>query len=119
MELTRYVSSQSINAALDVLVVKIETDGGLVGWGEVSSAPLTICRNSRQAPARASEISPVMLGRDPRQVAAILRDVSAALRGHGNAKTALEMVRGISRRRHTACRSSTYGADVYRIPCRC
>ncbi|MCU9850574.1 mandelate racemase, partial [Defluviimonas sp. WL0024] len=33
----------------------------------------------------------MVLGRDPRRVAAILADIAAALRGHGNAKTALEM----------------------------
>ena len=32
-----------------------------------------------------------MLGRDPHRVRAIIADVAAALRGHGNAKTALEM----------------------------
>ncbi|ESZ29397.1 MULTISPECIES: mandelate racemase/muconate lactonizing enzyme family protein [unclassified Mesorhizobium] len=92
MELTRYVSSQSINPALDVLVVKIETDGGLVGWGEVSSAPpYYLPELSAGAREGIRHVSPAVLGRDPRQVAAILRDVSAALRGHGNAKTALEM----------------------------
>ncbi|MCP5093229.1 MAG: mandelate racemase/muconate lactonizing enzyme family protein, partial [Gammaproteobacteria bacterium] len=32
-----------------------------------------------------------VLGRDPRQVLSVLGDIGAALRGHGNAKTALEM----------------------------
>ncbi|RWE18375.1 MAG: hypothetical protein EOS76_16555 [Mesorhizobium sp.] len=39
MELTRSVTSQSIDPALDLLVIKIETNTGLVGWGEVVSAP--------------------------------------------------------------------------------
>ena len=92
MELTRYVSSQSIDPSLDVLVVKIETDGGLIGWGEVCSAPpYYLPELSAGAREGIRHVAPVVIGRDPGQVAAILRDVSAALRGHGNAKTALEM----------------------------
>lgn len=92
MELTRYVASQSINPALDVLVVKIECDDGLTGWGEVCSAPpYYLPELSAGAREGIRHVAPVVLGRDPRQVAAILGDISAALRGHGNAKTAIEM----------------------------
>ncbi|MEO1192074.1 MAG: mandelate racemase/muconate lactonizing enzyme family protein [Pseudomonadota bacterium] len=92
MELTRYVASQAIDPALDVLVVKIETDGGLIGWGEVCSAPpYYLPELSAGAREGICHVSPLVLGRDPRQVAAIIRDINAALRGHGNAKTALEM----------------------------
>lgn len=92
MELTRYVTSQSIDPALDVLVVKIESDDGQVGWGEVCSAPpYYLPELSAGAREGIRHVAPVVLGRDPRQVAAIFSDISAALRGHGNAKTALEM----------------------------
>lgn len=92
MELTRYVSSQSIDPALDVLVVRIETGDGLSGWGEVCSAPpYYLPELSAGAREGIRHVAPMVLGRDPRQIAAILHDVSAALRGHGNAKTALEM----------------------------
>ena len=92
MELTRYVSSQKIDPALDVLVVKVESDDGLVGWGEVCSAPpYYLPELSAGAREGIKYVAPIVLGRDPRQVASILRHVSDALRGHGNAKTALEM----------------------------
>ncbi len=92
MELTRYVASQSINPSLDVLVVKIETDDALTGWGEVCSAPpYYLPELSAGAREAIVHVAPVVLGRDPRHVAAIFADISAALRGHGNAKTALEM----------------------------
>ncbi len=92
MELTRYVASQTIDPALDVLVVRIDTDAGLTGWGEVCSAPpYYLPELSAGAREGIVYVAPVVLGRDPRQVAAILGDISAALRGHGNAKTALEM----------------------------
>lgn len=92
MDLTRYVATQSIDPTLENLVVKIETDSGLVGWGEVVSAP-PYYHPQLSAGARAGilHVSPVVLGRDPRQVAAVLFDISAALRGNGNAKTGLEM----------------------------
>lgn len=92
MELTRYVTSQSINPELDVLVVKLETDTGLVGWGEVASAPpYYLPELSAGGREGIRHVAPVVLGKDPRQVARILDNISAALRGHGNAKTALEM----------------------------
>lgn len=92
MELTRYVASQAIDPALDVLVAKIETDGGLAGWGEVCSAPpYYLPELSAGAREGIRHVAPVVLGRDPRRAAAIMHDVAAALRGHGNAKTALEM----------------------------
>ena len=92
MELTRYVSSQSVAPALDTLVVKIETDSGLIGWGEVCSAPpYYLPELSAGAREGIRHVAPVVLGRDPRQVLSILHDINTALRGHGNAKTALEM----------------------------
>ncbi|MER8436853.1 mandelate racemase/muconate lactonizing enzyme family protein [Mesorhizobium sp. M1312] len=92
LDLTRYVASQSFDPALDDLVVKIETDNGLVGWGEVVSAPpYFLPEISAGAREGIRHVAPVVLGRDPRQVAAIFHDVALALRGHGNAKAALEM----------------------------
>ncbi len=92
MELTRYVASQTMDPALDVLVVKIETDTGLAGWGEVCSAPpYYLPELSAGAREAILHVAPLALGREPCPPAAIMRDVSAALRGHGNAKTALEM----------------------------
>ncbi len=92
MELTRYVASQSIDPALDTLVVRIETDSGLIGWGEVCSAPpYYLPELSAGAREGIRHVAPLVLGRDPRQVLSVLGDIGAALRGHGNAKTALEM----------------------------
>jgi len=92
MDLTRYVASQAFGPVLDVLVVKIDTDSGLTGWGEVCSAPpYYLPELSAGAREGIRHVAPVVLGRDPRQVAADLREVSAALRRHGDAEIALEM----------------------------
>ena len=92
MELTRYVTSQSINPPLDIVVVKLETKCGLVGWGEVCSAPpYYLPELSAGARAGICYVAPLVLGRAPREAARIMHDIAAALRGHGNAKTALEM----------------------------
>lgn len=92
MELTRYVATQKIDPSLHVLVVRVDTDTGLTGWGEVCSAPpYYLPELSAGAREGILYVAPVVLDRDPRSIAAILGDVSAALRGHGNAKTALEM----------------------------
>ena len=92
MELTRYVASQAIDPALDVLVVKLETDTGLIGWGEVCSAPsYYLPELSAGAREAICYVAPVVLGRDPRQTISVIADIASTLRGHGNAKTALEM----------------------------
>lgn len=92
MELTRYVSTQSIKPVLEDLVVRIETDDGLTGWGEVCSAPpYYLPELAAGAQAGIVHVAPLVLKRDPRQVSAIVSAVGMALRGHGNAKTALEM----------------------------
>ncbi len=92
MDLTRYVASQKIDPKLETLVVRIDTDTGLIGWGEVCSAPpYYLPELAAGAREGIMHVAPVVLGRDPRQVRAIIADVASALRGHGNAKTALEM----------------------------
>lgn len=91
MDLTRYVAAQRIDPQLETLVVRLDTACGLTGWGEVCSAP-PYYAPALSAGARAGilHVAPLVLDRDPRQVRAIIGDIGAALRGHGNAKTALE-----------------------------
>jgi cis-L-3-hydroxyproline dehydratase len=92
MSLTRYVADQIIDPQLTTVIVRIDTDDGLSGWGESCSAP------SYYLPELSSgtrdgiiHVAPLVLGHDPRQIRVLYQRVQQALRGHGNARTALDM----------------------------
>ena len=92
INLTRYVANQIIRPKLDTLVVRIDTNNGLTGWGEACSAPpYYLPELSSGARDGIVHVAPLILGQDPRQVRALYHKVEQALRGHGNAKTALDM----------------------------
>src|SRR5262249_20255582 len=88
--LTRYVVGQ--NSTLEALIVRMETDDGLVGWGESCSAPSYYLPELPAATlGGAVHAAPLILNCDPRQIRWLYHEVSHALRGHGNSKTALDM----------------------------
>lgn len=76
----------------DSLVVRLDTDAGITGWGEM--APLGAFYDpSFATAARAgfAEIAPLLIGQDPRQVIAINRRMDLHLKGHPYAKSAIDM----------------------------
>src|SRR3990172_9195608 len=58
----RYGNSQGLRAGRSTTVLRIQTDDGLVGWGE-GSAALASAKD-----VVAAQLAPVVLGRDPRDV---------------------------------------------------
>lgn len=86
------VSGGRTSYGFDSTVIRIDTDEGLTGWGEM--APLgTTYDPSFAAGARAAvaEIAPSLIGEDPRQHRAIYRRMLAALKGHPYARSAIDM----------------------------
>ena len=76
----------------DSVVVRIEADNGLVGWGE--STPFGtnyIASHARGARAGIEEIAPHLIGRDPRNVDRINDAMDEALTGHNHAKSAIDL----------------------------
>jgi L-alanine-DL-glutamate epimerase-like enolase superfamily enzyme len=76
----------------DSTVVRIETDSGLVGFGEIT--PLgAVYLPSYAAGARAgiSELAPQLIGLDPRDVDVVSRAMDVALKGHPYVKSAIDM----------------------------
>ena len=79
-------------STFDSTIVAIETDCGLVGWGEV--CPL----GSSYLPGYAAgdrtgiaELAPHLIGDDPRQVDRVYKRMDGALRGHAYVKSALDI----------------------------
>src|SRR5262249_46609515 len=85
--ITRNVADQS-QSLLETMVVRMETDDGLVGWGESCSAPSYYLPELAAATfGGAIHVAPLILNRDPRRIRCLYCDISQALRGHGNSKT--------------------------------
>jgi L-alanine-DL-glutamate epimerase-like enolase superfamily enzyme len=76
----------------DSTIVRIDTDAGLTGWGEM--APLGAFYDpSFAAGARAAlaELGPSLIGADPLQTTALNRRMDHVLKGHPYAKSAIDM----------------------------
>lgn len=77
---------------LDSTVVRLETDDGLVGWGEACPwGPTYLPAHGRGVRAGIAELAPTVLGRDPRQVEVLDQAMDRALPGHLYAKAALDI----------------------------
>lgn len=76
----------------DSTVVRIETDAGIVGHGEVCPlGPAYLPAYAAGARAGIAELGPVLIGHDPTHVDRITRTMDAALKGHPYAKSALDV----------------------------
>jgi L-alanine-DL-glutamate epimerase-like enolase superfamily enzyme len=76
----------------DSLIVRLHTNAGLEGWGEM--APLGAFYDAAfAAGARAAlaELAPVILGQDPTQIEALGRRMDFHLKGHAYTKSAIDM----------------------------
>jgi cis-L-3-hydroxyproline dehydratase len=76
----------------DSLIVRLDTNAGLEGWGEM--APLGAFYDAAfAAAARAAlaELAPIILGQDPAQVAALGQRMDFHLKGHPYTKSAIDM----------------------------
>jgi len=76
----------------DSTIIRIDTDSGLVGWGEM--APLGAFYDpafAAGARAAIAELAPSLVGQDPLQTGAINRRMDHVLKGHPYAKSAIDM----------------------------
>jgi L-alanine-DL-glutamate epimerase-like enolase superfamily enzyme len=78
--------------AFDSTIVRVDTDAGLSGWGEVCPlGPFYLPAYAAGARAGIAELVPALLGEDPRQLARLNWRMDAALKGHPYVKSALDM----------------------------
>lgn len=76
----------------DSTLVRIETDEGVTGWGEVCPlGPFYLPAYAAGARAGVRELAPALLGEDPRELLCINDSMDRALKGHPYAKSALDM----------------------------
>src|SRR3954464_9194194 len=76
----------------DSAIVRVETDEGLVGHGEVCPlGPFYLPAYADGVRAGVRELGPHLLGADPRQLGKLNRLMDAALKGHPYVKSGIDM----------------------------
>ncbi len=79
-------------SVFDSTVVSVETDEGLVGYGEVCPlGPFYLPAYAAGARAGLLELGPHLIGEDPLQLTKLNRTMDAALLGHAYVKSAVDM----------------------------
>jgi L-alanine-DL-glutamate epimerase-like enolase superfamily enzyme len=77
---------------MDSTLVRLSTDGGIDGWGEVCPfSPGYMAASGETARAALRLLAPAVVGADPREPEVVYARMDACLRGHGYAKSALDM----------------------------
>ena len=89
----RYVMSGGREiSALASTVVRITTDANLTGWGEVCPlGPTYLPAFAGGARAALRELAPALLGLDPTNLGLVHERMDTVLRGHGYAKSPIDM----------------------------
>ena len=87
----RWSGGKSVEV-FDSTVVQIETDCGLLGFGEICPlGPAYLPSYASGARAGIRELAPHLIGADPRELSRINQIMDAALKGHAYAKSALDI----------------------------
>jgi L-alanine-DL-glutamate epimerase-like enolase superfamily enzyme len=86
------MSGGRIASEQDATVVRLETDDGLVGWGEQCVfSPNFLPAHGGGARATLELLGPAVLGADPRQVEVVYARMDAAVKGHAYAKSTIDI----------------------------
>ncbi|MEL6208487.1 MAG: mandelate racemase, partial [Pseudomonadota bacterium] len=72
-------------------VLRLETDTGLQGWGEVCPIPHYLPAFADGVPSAIAEMAPRILGTNPTGVDAPMRTLDGVLQGHNHAKSIVDM----------------------------
>jgi len=84
------MSGETVTRADNVLI-RIEADNGVVGWGEAASAPTMTGETVASMMAAVDHMAPVLLGRAAEDFAGASAAMDARMYGNSGAKAALEI----------------------------
>lgn len=89
-EAGQHVSNFGLVASFDSVIVRVETDTGLLGWGEAKAGVGSAASCAGLAAIIRDDLAPLLLGQDPRDIARLWdvmyntpRHGHAIARGHG------------------------------------
>lgn len=79
-------------SVFDSTIVRVETDAGVTGWGEVCPlGPFYLPAYARGVRAGLEELAPHLIGQDPTALLTLNRVMDAALKGHPYVKSPIDM----------------------------
>lgn len=86
-----YMADGKTCDAVEAVVIAVETDADLTGWGEVCPIPHYLPAYARGVVPALQELAPVILGGDPVGAEALMAKAGAFLPRHVYAKSALDI----------------------------
>ncbi len=75
----------------DNVLVRIEAEGGLAGWGEAASAPIMTGDTLESLVSAVHYLAPALRGRDPSDIGGALAAMDGRMYGNHGAKAAIEI----------------------------
>ncbi|QIE45506.1 mandelate racemase/muconate lactonizing enzyme family protein [Pseudohalocynthiibacter aestuariivivens] len=88
---TYYMAGGKTCATVQSHVLRLETDTGLKGWGEVCPIPHYLPAFAKGVPSAVAEMAPEILGIGPTGIEAAMRKLDGFLLGHMHAKSIVDM----------------------------
>ncbi len=88
---TYYMSDGKVCGTVESVIVRLDTDAGLTGWGEVCPIPGYLPAYAHGVKPVIEELAPVLLGADPVGPEALMARCDAHLQGHRYAKSAIDI----------------------------
>ena len=88
---TYYMASGKSCATVDTVVLRVETDSGVTGWGEVCPIPHYLPAYADGVLPAIAELAPALLGQNPLGVEALMARAERHLPDHRYAKSALDI----------------------------
>ncbi len=87
---TYYMADGKTCATVDSIVLRLDTDEGLIGWGEVCPIPHYLPAFANGVIPVIKELTPELLGADPIGPDALMHKLNTYLQGHDYAKSAID-----------------------------
>lgn len=88
---TYYMAEGKTCDTVETVLLRIDTDAGISGWGEVCPIPHYLPAYARGVAPALQELAPVLIGADPTGAEALMAQADAWLIGHDYAKSAIDM----------------------------
>jgi L-alanine-DL-glutamate epimerase-like enolase superfamily enzyme len=88
---TYHMAAGKSCATVETVVLRVDTDAGLTGWGEVCPIPHYLPAYARGVAAVLEELTPVLIGANPVGPEALMAKADAWLIDHRYAKSALDI----------------------------
>lgn len=85
-----YMAGGKTCGTVDTVVVRVDTDDGIIGWGEVCPIPHYLAAYANGVIPAIEEMMPILLGADPIGPEALMYKLDQHLIGHDYAKSAID-----------------------------